>query len=551
MARVGGGRWEDWRAQTRPYFSREKIALWVNADCMDDTVKPPSTRNWREISILCLLGSVLFYVFSRTSADPDLWGHVRFGRDLWETGRIVREDIYSYLTGDQLWINHEWLSEAIFYFAFATAGSAGLIAFKSGLALLIVAFLYWHLRQQIPVALHAAILTGVFSLSLIPYLAIVRPQAFTFLIFLLVLIVVRRAEHGEMRWLWMGPPLLAFAVNVHGGVLAAGGVFLLWLLLHLSAAVFRERSLTVIGIGSNRVIIGVALAAVAAMLLNPYGIQLLFFLLRTATVPRPEIAEWQPITLISAEGLVYVLFLVLALTGLIFSRRQRSPVLVALFACTAFLPLIATRHMPLFGLACAILIAEHVADVWQRMLPPGLVSGPDAAHGSWLVASSLITALVIAGFSLSNFQCIRIDRRRTEFPVKAVALLKQSNVAGNMAVHFDWGEYVLWHLGPQIKVSIDGRRETVYSRRPYAENLLFISGLGDWDGILKKSETHLALVSKAFPVFNLMNLKPGWTLVYEDPMSGIFVRQGSALEDKLRLIQEPGTSHNGAGLCFP
>jgi hypothetical protein len=136
-------------------------------------------------------------------------------------------------------------------------------------------------------------------------------------------------------------------------------------------------------------------------------------------------------------------------------------------------------------------------------------------------------------------------------PRQAVALLKQSNVAGNMAVHFDWGEYALWHLGPQIKVSIDGRRETVYSHGPYAENLLFTTGLGDWDGILRKSETHLALVSKEFPVFNLMKLKPGWTLVYEDPMCRIFVRQDSALEDKVRLIKEPDISHHGAGLCFP
>jgi len=315
--------------------------------------------------------------------------------------------------------------------------------------------------------------------------------------------------------------------------------------------VFRESRLATIFTGSNRLIVYVAIAAIAAMLLNPYGIQLLFFLLRTATVPRPEIAEWQPITLISIEGLVYVVFLVLALTGLIFSRRERNPVLVTLFTCTAFLPLIAARHMPLFGLACAVLTAEHIADVWHRVLPPRAVPGHDAAHGSWFVAASLITALVIAGASLPNFHCIPLDRRKTAFPVKAVILLKQSNVAGNMAVHFDWGEYVLWHLGPQIKVSIDGRRETVYSRKPYAENLLFTTGLGDWDGILKKSETHLALVSKEFPVFNLMKLKPGWTLVYEDPMSGIFVRQGSALEEKVRLIKEPDVSHNGADLCFP
>jgi hypothetical protein len=342
----------------------------MNADRKDREVKRLPIRNWRETGILCLLGSALFYVFSRTSADPDLWGHVRFGQDLWRTGRIAREDIYSYLTGDQLWINHEWLSEAIFYFAFATAGPAGLIAFKSGLALLILVFLYWQLRQQIAPAARAAILAGVFSLSLIPYLAIVRPQGFTFLLFLLVLIVLRRAEGGDMRWLWIGPLLLAFAVNVHGGVLAAAGIFFLWLLLHFLASVFRARNLTAIAAGPNRIIVGVAIAAVAAMLVNPYGIHLLFFLLRTATVPRPEIAEWQPITLISAEGLVYAIFLVLALTGLIFTRRERSPVLLTLFACTSFLPLIAARHMPLFGLACAVLTAEHIADAWKRVLPP-------------------------------------------------------------------------------------------------------------------------------------------------------------------------------------
>ena len=63
---------------------------------------------------------------------------------------------------------------------------------------------------------------------------------------------------------------------------------------------------------------------IAAIFFNPYGIQLLFFLLRTATVPRPEIGEWQPIALMSVEGLVYALLLALALTGLMFSRKESS-----------------------------------------------------------------------------------------------------------------------------------------------------------------------------------------------------------------------------------
>jgi hypothetical protein len=33
---------------------------------------------------------------------------------------------------------------------------------------------------------------------------------------------------------------------------------------------------------------------------------------------------------------------------------------------------------------------------------------------------------------------------------------------------FDWGEYALWHLGPRLKISMDGRRETIYSDRMLA-----------------------------------------------------------------------------------
>ena len=360
---------------------------------------------------MCFLGSALFYVFSRTSADPDLWGHIRFGEDLWRTGRIVRPDIYSYLTGDQLWINHEWLSEAIFYAVFAGAGSTGLIVFKSCLSLLIVGIIYCHLRQQVSVALRAASLALVFSMSLIPYLATVRPQAFTFLVFLLVLIVLERADRGERRWLWFGPPLVAFAVNLHGGVLASAGLFLFWLVLSLSSAAFRERSFAAICAQPNRAIIFVGVITIAAIFFNPYGIQLLFFLLRTATVPRPEIGEWQPIALMSVEGLVYVLCLTLALTGLMFSRKERSPVLITLFACTALLPLIASRHMPLFGLTCAVLTAHHVADVWDRTSPVLSVYGNHESQSVWFTAASFVIALVAITASLPNFQCIRMDGR--------------------------------------------------------------------------------------------------------------------------------------------
>ena len=65
----------------------------------------------RALPPLFLLLVYGLFVFSPLIVDPDLWGHVRFGQDLLETGSIVRADPYSYLTAGQPWINHEWLAE--------------------------------------------------------------------------------------------------------------------------------------------------------------------------------------------------------------------------------------------------------------------------------------------------------------------------------------------------------------------------------------------------------------------------------------------------------
>src|SRR5436190_44876 len=69
----------------------------------------------------------LTYGMLRTNADPDLWGHVRFGLDMLSTRALTRSDPYSY-TSDIPWLNHEWLSELIMGLAYRTFGSGGLVA---------------------------------------------------------------------------------------------------------------------------------------------------------------------------------------------------------------------------------------------------------------------------------------------------------------------------------------------------------------------------------------------------------------------------------------
>src|SRR6266436_5119831 len=65
-----------------------------------------------------------------TWTDPDLWGHVRFGLDFFRDHQLPQIDAYSF-TQDRPWINHEWLSEALFAAAYASLGTLGLAVLKA------------------------------------------------------------------------------------------------------------------------------------------------------------------------------------------------------------------------------------------------------------------------------------------------------------------------------------------------------------------------------------------------------------------------------------
>jgi hypothetical protein len=83
------------------------------------------------------------------------------------------------------------------------------------------------------------------------------------------------------------------------------------------------------------------------------------------------------------------------------------------------------------------------------------------------------------------------------------------------------------------------------------ENQNFMRGVGDWDALLKNHDTHLALVTAGSPTFNLMKLQPGWHLIYEDPLAGLFGRDGLAATEAITRTAPPPLPSNGAGLCFP
>jgi hypothetical protein len=295
----------------------------------------------------------------------------------------------------------------------------------------------------------------------------------------------------------------------------------------------------------------VTIASTLATLLNPYGVRLIHFLLRTATVPRPGITEWQPLDIVSIEGVIYVGMAMLGLAAFIFSRREKSSVLVFLYVITVLLPLAAVRHLPLFALATLVLAGEHIGDVLQQLSPSqrrGESTRLTRKVEPWLIGFFMLASIGFAIGSIPRFACI--DVLPSMVPQKAVALLDSSGANGNMAVYFDWGEYAIWYLGPDVQVSIDGRRETVYSADVYQENLALTYGVHDWDAVLDEYDTELALVPKDSPAHNLLKLKPGWVIEYEDDVSALAVKADSPMLVPIRAAKSSlGTQ--STSLCFP
>src|SRR5688572_1046122 len=118
---------------------------------VDDTEFSRSNK-----ALVVLVLAIVCFIAARTHADPDLWGHVRFGQDMLANG-IHNTDPYSYLSGDQPWINHELLAEILFGAAFNAYGAPGLVLLKVSLVLITVGLLFRRLLNQRLHALRAGI----------------------------------------------------------------------------------------------------------------------------------------------------------------------------------------------------------------------------------------------------------------------------------------------------------------------------------------------------------------------------------------------------------
>jgi hypothetical protein len=478
-------------------------------------------------------------VGTATFADPDLWGHVRFGGDIAESGAIRTEDPYSF-TSDRPWINHEWLSEWSMYQAYRLGGGTGLVLLKALLVGLMLVFVLVPLREWRPAARRAydlgalvAIVGAVFRLQTM------RPQLFGLVCWAALLAALATTTRRPHRALFFAPLVFEIWANTHGswplGLAALG----LWSVLGaVESGVSPARRATILAI---------PVLSALATLINPFGIELWTFLADTVRPTRPDILEWAPI--VKLPWGAQVPWLLSLGTAIVLVARAGRPSLrvaaVLLFLCAS--SFVVSRLDAFFALAVVALLSPQLA----RVSPFGAsMQGRARDLAAHPVRVRVVALLALAGFVVpAAFQvrasaaCLPLRAFWLPEP-ESIEFAVRERLSGRMVTWFDWGELAIWHFGPALQVSMDGRRETVYSAGQIDAHLRFYEDRPDARDLPDRLHADYIWIPKTLPVVPGLRQK-GWQPIFDGPTSLILARRLAAVRPTR------GDRLGESARCFP
>jgi hypothetical protein len=458
--------------------------------------------------------SVFLATVARTWADPDLWGHLRFGADILGSG-IPARDPYAFTSAD-VWVNQSWLGDALMAAAYARGGTPGLVALKLLLGLGTLGVVAWTLHRAgvRGVVLEASVFLCLAGLY--PAVPTVRPQQFSFLLFALVLATqVDEPARGSL----VGVPLLFAAwANLHGA----------WLLGLVELGLWTATECVLAGDLRTRARLALVLvAAAAATLATPYGIGLWLGLRDTMGPSLRDVSEWRSLFETGSPALAVWIALAGLTLWMARTRGVRASRLVVL-AWLAWSSWRVRRLLPFFSLATVCLLAPGLATVGRGA--PAVPTGPERGSRRALRAALVVGATLLLAMNLWStaraFACLRIDHTR-EADVPAADFITTNRLRGNMLTYSDWGLYAIWHFAPAVRVSMDGRRELAYAPAELARHDAIYANAATAVAAADALGADYAWLPSTLPVVPALEAH-GWTRLFASPRSVVLERPHAA-----------------------
>lgn len=538
-------------------------------------------RLLRRLMIVSLvLGSAGCFAFNMV--DPDLWGHVRYGQEWIDSGKLHRTATHTFTAEGYRWINHENLAELTLAYGFEHLGVRGMLIAKCLWGMTILGLMYWVSRWRglRPLVTWAVLI--LVAVNLKPFFPM-RPQLLSFLCCAAMLTLLEAAFFYwrrpfvkndpvqlpagpaiDWRPLAFVPVVLAVWVNSHGGFVAGVCIACAYLFGRFVEMLIDRRE------GDAPRLAGLCLVAAGcllAVLVNPYGDGLVRWLVESLSNPRPEITEWAAPKLSDPlfAQLVALFFVNAVAWG--FTTKRRDYVKLAILTLVAWQAVTHLRHIAFFAILTGFWTPPHLASVLAKLrgqAAQGLSIMRPAPALKWAAVCAIFFTTYVQTHNLAS-RLFVLPVPANTYPVDAMQFMVDKNLSGRLVVSFNWAQYALAALAPDTTVSFDGRFRTCYPQEVVDMNFDFLLGehggrrhrsprSGPIDGarVLEFGSPNLVLVDRSYEhaigVMQENNTQAGgaWTLLYRDGVAELWGR--ASLYDRpgspLYLPHEQRTSSN-------
>ena len=143
------------------------------------------------------------------------------------------------------------------------------------------------------------------------------------------------------------------------------------------------------------------------------------------------------------------------------------------------------------------------------------------------LAMEILIAVVAIGFARhSGILSPGIDA--SDNPADAVNFMNSHRLTGNVLANYAWGQYVIWHGAPGMKVFIDSRYDLAYPPAVVRDYLELANNMAGGSHTLEAYPHDFVLIKRDAEAVKLMDSQRDWRLIYSDDTARLYARANSA-----------------------
>jgi len=469
--------------------------------------------------VLILLFTLLVVSQINTIVDSDLWCHFKTGEYIIKNFNVPQVDIFSYTLENKPWIDHEWLSQVLFYAVFAKFSWLGINFLKAVVISLCFLVLLFFIISKYKKSIYAIffILISVFAFG---YRSFARPEIFSYLLLCLFFYILEYE-----RKVYILPFLQILWVNLHGYFILGPILIFLYLLGELISGESAK---------AKRLCVLFAITCLAC-LINPYFYKGAFYPIKILAGVFAEqklyLQNIHELMMPVSAGLGrYAFFWILAIlsSATFLVNLKKARVQHALIFLGSFMASYAAiRNMPIFIFMAMPLSAINLN---EAKLTKGIIEKKYYTLSALVILSAVYFFISDKYYIFTKQSSFRkTESKMTELltPSKACDFLENNHIEGRMLNSIDFGHYISYRFYPEKRVFIDARTE-LYSYDFYRSYQRAQNYPGDWQALQRKYNFNIAFLRHLFSgterLLKYLYNNKEWALVYYDEDSAIFLR---------------------------